>query len=331
MTLPSQFVGTPASVSTRILAFSIDAAIVLAISLTSWAISGSLVFAGFLTFEALLALWILQANTGAGPGKALLGLRVARVEAPFSPGSGRSFVRGSLILLGGIIFAAGAWVVQGSAAWDRSGLRRSWADYAAQTVVVLAPRRSTLQQETGDESDSKELASPIVVAGPRDFGTTGRSHITRRANNNSTVIDALHIPLAPKWGAPMKAKTSESHALEDVSGELLLIFDTGQRAQFSLPVAINLGRDPEQTEPTDAILVVSDPDSSVSKSHVRLEHDRSGTWITDIGSTNGTDLIDEDSEPHMLSPHARTYVDEGTRIRMGNRVFTVSRLIGDPS
>jgi hypothetical protein len=115
------------------------------------------------------------------------------------------------------------------------------------------------------------------------------------------------------------------------TGELLLIFDTGQRARLPLPVTVNLGRSPEQTEPTDLLVTVDDPDSSVSKTHLRLEFDHAGLWVTDTGSTNGTELLDDDGAVVPLAPHARTFVDDDTRIRIGNRIFTVSRLIGAAS
>ncbi|MDF2555916.1 MAG: hypothetical protein K0R60_1811, partial [Microbacterium sp.] len=319
-----------------------------------WLVSGSPVFGLFVAAEAVLGLWILQARTGVGPGKAMLGLRVARLDAPYSPGAGRSFVRGSLVALGGLVFAAGAWVVQGTAATDRSGLRRSWADRAAQTVVVAVPRRPRAERgraRRGAASDVFSVPSPTVIARPWTPAAVPAD------KSRGAAVDAGGPPPAQPWGSPQTLTSAPSApgdlgntgqparptgavplvpdaaepGEDGMSGELLLIFDTGQRAQLPVPVAVNLGRNPEQTEATDAVLVVHDPDSSVSKTHLRLEHDRSGTWVTDAGSTNGTDLIDDDGEARTLSPYVRTYVDDDTRIRIGNRVFTVSRLIGDLS
>lgn len=115
MSLPPQFRGEPAGVGARLAAFTIDIAIVASVTAAAWILSSSAVFGVLLGVEAVLGLWILQARTGVSPGKALMGLRVARTDAPYSPGAGRSFVRGSLVALGGLVFAAGAWVVEGSA------------------------------------------------------------------------------------------------------------------------------------------------------------------------------------------------------------------------
>ncbi|WP_159501994.1 RDD family protein [Microbacterium sp. 18062] len=360
MSLPPQFTGQPASVGARLAAFSIDVAIVVALVGIVWITTASPVFGLLVGAEAVLALWVLQARTGLGPGKALLGLRVARIDAPYSPGAGRSFVRGSLVALGGLVFAAGAWVVQGSAAGDRSGLRRSWADRAAQTVVIAVPRRPAAERgragRRGSASDVMSLPTPTIVARPWSPAPVPAAQ--GRGAAPTPAPEPPAVPVAQPWGTPMPAApaaapapdadstgqptgrptgavplASDAASSDDAlpAGELLLVFDTGQRAQLPIPVAVNLGRNPERTEAADAVLVVRDPDSSVSKTHLRLEHDRSGTWVTDAGSTNGTDLVDDEGEARPLAPHARTYVDDDTRVRIGNRMFTVSRLIGDPS
>ena len=107
----------------------------------------------------------------------------------------------------------------------------------------------------------------------------------------------------------------------------MLVFDTGQRAVHSIPVAINLGRNPVADEATDVLIRVDDHESSVSRTHARLETDGVHTWVTDNGSTNGTDLIDESGRATALLPGVRTIVEDGDRVRVGNRVFTVGRLV----
>lgn len=112
-------------------------------------------------------------------------------------------------------------------------------------------------------------------------------------------------------------------------GALLLVFDTGQRVTLALGTAINLGRRPSASEPTDQLVAVDDPEGTVSKFHARLEHSRGHTWVTDQGSTNGTELLDEDGATR-LEPGVRTLIEDGMRTRLGNRSFTVSVLL-DPA
>ncbi len=109
---------------------------------------------------------------------------------------------------------------------------------------------------------------------------------------------------------------------------LLLIFDTGQREQIALPAAINLGRNPVASQEGDALISVRDPDATVSKTHARVEHIDGQTWVSDGGSTNGTEVISDEGVITVLAPRVRTLLDEGARIRIGKRAFTVSVLVG---
>ncbi|OZB88867.1 MAG: hypothetical protein B7X41_05890, partial [Microbacterium sp. 14-71-5] len=110
---------------------------------------------------------------------------------------------------------------------------------------------------------------------------------------------------------------------------LLLIFDTGQRVRIELPAAVNLGRRPAPSEPGDLVVAVEDPDSTVSKTHLRLEHSRGRTWATDLGSTNGSGVFADDGRRSELAPGARTLLDDGDRVRIGDRTFTVNELLPD--
>jgi len=322
------FSGAPASVGARLGAFSIDIALVVCIAAVG-ALLGSPVLAIALAAEALLGLWILEARTGATPGVVMLRLRVARDDAPYSPGAGRTFVRGLLLVLSSVVLLAGAWVLVASAAWDRTGRRRSWHDKASETVVVALPDRAAAGKTV-------TLDAPTVLG--RSAGAAARP---------VSQAPAADVPAAGTWGevVPPPAPTAFAPAAApavaapvDVAprrslrgAQVLLVFDTGQRAQFALPAAINLGRGPAPTDPGDAVLVVDDPDRMVSKTHLRLEHDGETAWVTDAGSTNGSEIVDEDGVGRPLTPGVRTPLDEGTRVRLGERIFTVSRLIGTPA
>lgn len=333
--------GVPATVGVRIGAFSVDAALVV-IAAGAASLLGSPVLGAAVAAEALLGLWILQARRGFGPGALLFGLRTSRAEAPLVPGAGRAFARGSLVLLGGLVLVAGAWVVVASAAFDRSGLRRSWADRAAGTVLVVAPRGRPDQDADGTPA----IAEPTVHARPAAI---------REPLQVSAAAAAL--PTAPAWDTPLlaveapavvdapaaagerapaatpPARASEEPILTGGVGraQLLVVFDTGQREQIDLPAAVNFGRAPVATEPGDVLIAVDDPDRLISKTHLRLEHDGETAWVVDTGSTNGSELIDDDGAVHPLQPGARTLLEDGTRVRLSERVFTLSRLIGGPA
>src|SRR5690606_29591116 len=124
------------------------------------------------------------------------------------------------------------------------------------------------------------------------------------------------------WAADVAATPAAPPPPEEAAAAVLRVFDTGQRVALPSPVAVHLGRNPTPTAEGDRLVAVDDPDSTVSKTHARLEHSRGATWITDGGSTNGTEILSADGGSAPLAPGVRTLLDEGDRVRLGRRVFT---------
>lgn len=114
----------------------------------------------------------------------------------------------------------------------------------------------------------------------------------------------------------------------EVGEQLLLTFDTGQRAQLSIPVAVNLGRKPDRTEQDDQLVVVQDSEGTVSKTHLRLDYRGDSVWLTDLGSTNGSEILDDTGEGSLLAKGSRVRLEDGSRVRIGNRSFTVATVRG---
>jgi len=349
MSAPTSFSGSPAGSGPRLIAFTIDVVLVAVVALAGGLLVSPALGAA-LAAEALLGLWIMQARLGSTPGAVLLGLRISRDDAPFSPGAGRAFVRGFLLLMGALVLVAGAWVLVASSAWDRSGRRRSWIDKASETVVVAVPARAQSAPEYA-------LATPTVLGrsssarplGAADAGVSPVSELPMAAAWGEAAFAPPALPVAAATAPPSPAPVPQAApvtpaaapapvampvppaSVSAASGQLLMVFDTGQREQFDLPIAVNLGRSPVATEVGDALVVVQDPDRMVSKTHLRLEHDGENAWVTDAGSTNGSELVDEDGIGRPLAPGVRTRLDDGVRVRVGERIFTVSRLIGGPA
>lgn len=107
-------------------------------------------------------------------------------------------------------------------------------------------------------------------------------------------------------------------------GSLLFMFDTGQRETVASPGSGYLGRNPTATSLGEQVISVQDPDKSVSKVHLHFEARGAQLWITDQGSTNGTDLIDDEGQVVALEAGERVEVPAGSRVRLGDRTFAVS-------
>ena len=360
------FAGTIAGTGARIVAFTVDVIAVVGVSVAVGLLTGHVVYAAIALVEMIVGLWVLEARTGATIGNALLRIRSSREDAPYSPGIGRAFVRSLLTGIGFLVLGIGAWVVVASASFDSTRRGRSWADKAARTLVVSVPRRERavaapapaagplpagvvpiggvapsaapgVQSPPGVQIIPAQEA-PIVLAAPQVISTLVRPAAVDENSASSShtgaaaqVFAAQPVPVVESPATPMARGTDAAPGGEPGTGTLLLIFDTGQREQLATPVAVNLGRNPVVTEPTDKLITVADPESTVSKTHLRLEHSRGSTWVTDGGSTNGTELLSDEGEVTKLAPGARVLVDEGVRVRVGNRAFTISILLGDNS
>ncbi|QAY72134.1 FHA domain-containing protein [Agromyces protaetiae] len=343
--LDPSFAGTPAGAGRRILAFTVDALVVAFVALAVYLPTSSIVYTAVAAIQVVLAGWVLEARTGLTVGNALLGLRTSRDDRPYSPGAGRAFARGFITALGGLWAVVGAWVVVASSAWDASGLRRSWADRAAQTVVVAVPAR---RSRTAPAAVRPPAAIPAVPLAARPYGAP--APVAQHYGAPAPVAQQYPVPVpvpvpvpqGQPYGVPTQAPAGvpvraaaptprADHGLDE-GGALLLVFDTGQRVRLPIPVAANLGRAPAATEPGDRIVSVEDHESTVSKTHARLEHSRGRTWITDGGSTNGSEVLSEDGVRTQLAPGVRHLLDDGDRVRLGNRTFTISVLMGaDPA
>ena len=332
--LDPAFAGTAAGVGRQLAAFSIDVAATAVVAVAVLLVSGSAVFAALSVVELAVGLWVLEARTGATIGNAVVRIRTSRDDGPFSPGIGRAFVRRMPIAVGFVAAGAGAWVAAASGAWDGSGRSRSWGDLAAKTQIVSVPVRGSVDRPIVQQAGaiSPEAEPHVVLAAPQVMSTLARpravdedSQVQTGAPARANAAVAAPMPTPP---LPPAAERGGTPASEVADGTLLLVFDTGQREQFPTPVAVNLGRSPVATEPTDRLVTVQDQEMTVSKTHLRLEHSRGRTWVTDGGSTNGSDLLDDEGGVTTLAPGNRVLLDEGVRVRIGNRAFTISLILG---
>jgi hypothetical protein len=100
-------------------------------------------------------------------------------------------------------------------------------------------------------------------------------------------------------------------------------FDTGERR--ILESGLLVGRDPERTfgfEGAD-LLSINDQAMSVSKTHLALRCEDGRLEIVDMGSTNGTRVIEADGRMVKLNPREPFAIGAGTRVEFGDRSFVV--------
>ena len=105
---------------------------------------------------------------------------------------------------------------------------------------------------------------------------------------------------------------------------VLFAFDTGQQVQVSIPGTGVIGRNPREFTAGDQLIAVQDPAKSVSKSHLLFEISGMSMQVLDHGSTNGSEIFDDEGESIPVVANQWTAVPPGSRIRVGQRVFTIT-------
>lgn len=347
----------PASTGARLAAYTIDALACALAAAAAGVLAGSAVIGVVVLLEAAAILLILEARTGVTLGNLLLRLRTARDDAPFSPGIGRGLVRGLVQGAGSAFALIGGWIVVATSAADPSRMGRSWADRAGRTLVVRVP--TVAERETWDRnaeawaqgapSSAATLVPAASAAGPVPDAREPR--FVRRAapqtqrplpgenTNPQAAMAAPHGAKSVGAGGPgavlppgvvaVDAPIAPAPRPREVGEFLLLSFDTGQRERLRIPATALLGRQPVPSGEGEQLVAVYDPDGSVSKTHLRLEYRGGSVWVADLGSTNGSVLVDDTGESTKLERGARIRLDDGASVRMGERGFTVAVVTGE--
>lgn len=100
--------------------------------------------------------------------------------------------------------------------------------------------------------------------------------------------------------------------------QITIYFEDGSREPLVIPSNVVLGRNPSPQQNGDVVLAVPDRTGTVSRNHVRLEITAGHMWITDLNSTNGTLVVNEDGEEIDLVAQQRHAIQSGARISLGD-------------
>ena len=104
----------------------------------------------------------------------------------------------------------------------------------------------------------------------------------------------------------------------------ILQFSTGE--SVSVTGSGLLGRNPlaEPGEYYEALVAISDPGKSVSKTHLEFGQDGGAFWISDRYSGNGTLFREPERTARRCEPGKRYRIARGTRVEIGEQFFIVS-------
>lgn len=83
---------------------------------------------------------------------------------------------------------------------------------------------------------------------------------------------------------------------------------------------------PQPGEESPRLITISDPERSVSKTHLELGIENGTLWISDRWSSNGTVLITPHGVGRICDPGRRYEVEAGSTVEIGDVTFTVTTL-----
>ncbi len=198
---------------------------------------------------------------------------------------------------------------------EPGGIPRLGAYVEPRVFAQEAPAAGPWQSETAKD--------PAPARRPEsDSQTRGNSPVaTPSAPVATAPIASAPVASAPVASAPVASAPvgSESGAASHRSSAATLLLDSGEQLRITGPVV--LGRAPVGVGGA-LPLAITDPGSSISKSHLVLRPVAGGLEVIDQGSTNGTVLV-HDGREALLAAGTATVAAVGDTIRFGDRTARV--------
>lgn len=182
-----------------------------------------------------------------------------------------------------------------------NGFSAVGATTGSRTPPVPAP--------TAPQIPSAATYRPIVPAYPVDVG----------AGEGAAPLAEAPVPAAP----PVRPGPSPSTPPDPMpKREIWAILDSGERELIDSTLV--LGRAPTSDDPAARLVTIDDSARSVSRTHLRLGPTRTGVWVEDAFSANGTSARTPDGTVAELPRGQKRSIPIGTVLIMGERTLTIT-------
>jgi hypothetical protein len=175
--------------------------------------------------------------------------------------------------------------------------------------------RTKLNLSGSQRTDTRELRLEADSPGIPEKPSQPQMPIRRFADETPSPL----ADISPFLGVP---DTAES-IVEPVR-PFTLDFSNGDT--ISIAAGGLLGRNPiaGPGEAHEHLIIVTDPDRTVSKTHLEFGIEAGDFWVADRFSGNGTAIVERGKPPRRLVPGRRYRVERGSRVSIGEQSFTVS-------
>lgn len=101
----------------------------------------------------------------------------------------------------------------------------------------------------------------------------------------------------------------------------IMSVSNGNRYALTAPTLVGRNPEPEPGEEDYNIVIVADPQRTLSKTHLLLGADSAGPYVVDRNSTNGTVVTLPDNQQIICGPRQTVRFSAGTTILCGQ--FTI--------
>lgn len=141
-------------------------------------------------------------------------------------------------------------------------------------------------------------------------------------------VVAMDAPAAGDHAAPsdhtVVAGSVRAVPAPSPGGEVVVQMDDGSTWVVARPTLI--GREPQAGSRDDGfgVLMLADPERSVSRTHVAVGRDNGGLWIQDRSSTNGVLVTEPDGNELKVVAGRTARISSGSRLVLGSRWIVVS-------
>jgi uncharacterized RDD family membrane protein YckC len=297
----------------------------------------------------MLVQLILHGRRGITIGKKLLGLRSVDARTLERPGFWRVALRALVLAVAAtVVPLLGAIVLLASPLWAANRDSRGWLDLVGRNWMLdvrtgldpfdgkalRAARKAVERAALGPEAAAPSLATGSdaqisFVAGSRSRSSIvgGSAPASPDGAASATVLSpAQHAspagraiePLAPGVVPPPPKPPGREHA-----GSATLLGHDSVRYVVRSSALIGRNPAPDPAHPEFESIFVADETFSMSKTHARLEVDHDGVWVTDLGSSNGSSLVDAAGATVTLAAGDRAHVPWGSKLHLGDLPFGV--------
>lgn len=354
---PTDF--APARAAQRLGALMIDLGIVVAVCVALWISHPSFLLIAMMSIQLTIVGALVVSITGRSPGALAMKTALLSHDSTRAPGLAKGLSSGllyylmALTLIGALLSAlictdGRGWIerITGTRSVDLTKPLDASSDFARRvggrasrrnpspppapedlTRGVGAPngfsavgattgsRTPPAPAPTAPQIPSAATYRPIVPVYPVDAGAGEGAAPPAEA----PAPTGAPVPAAP----PVRPGPSPSTPPAPMpKREIWAVMDSGDRELIDSTLV--LGRAPSSDDPAARLVTIADSTRSLSRTHLRLGPTRSGVWVEDAFSANGTSARTPDGAIAELPRGQKRSVPIGTVLIMGERTLTIT-------